>query len=51
MNDDTRIAAAFRATFLASAALLALVCALSLTHGASAPSTPPVAAEGFGWPI
>lgn len=51
MTDDLRLAAAFRATFLASAAVLALVLALSLTHTAAPPLAPQPVADDYGWPI
>lgn len=51
MTDDFRIAAAFRATFLASAAVLALAFALSLAHRAPPPLAAQPAAEQYGWAI
>jgi hypothetical protein len=51
MKEEIRIATAFRATFLAIAAVLSLTCALSLNHGAAAPASAPAAAEVYGWPI
>jgi len=51
MTDDFRIAAAFRATFLASAALLALVLALSLTHKVTVAPATQTTADEYSWPI
>ena len=54
MNNDQRIATAFRVTLVLSAAVLALLCALLLAHDSAAPQPPqpPQApSEEYGWPI
>jgi hypothetical protein len=49
--EQCRIGAAFRATFWAAVSVLALVCALSFTHGRAAPAEAQPVSEAYGWPI
>jgi len=49
--EQDRIGAAFRATFWATVAVLALTFALSLAHGEAAPAGVQPVSEAYGWPI
>lgn len=49
--EERRIGAAFRVTFWATVSVLALACALSFAHGATAPLNPAPASDTYGWAI